>query len=88
MFRLWIFMPLYVEFYASQDGRHFIRLGRVNNTVPPQQAGAVSKYFTLKVKPQTIRYVRVIARNRGVCPPWHKGHGGKAWIFVDEVRVK
>ncbi len=84
----WIFMPLYVEFYAFRDGRHFVRLGRVNNTVPPQQASAVSKYFTLKIEPQTMRYVRVFARNRGLCPPWHKGHGGKAWIFVDEVDVK
>ena len=84
----WIFMPLYVEFYASRDGRHFTRLGRVNNSVHPQQAGAVSKYFTLKVKPQAMRYVRVFAKNRGVCPPWHKGHGGKAWIFVDEIGAK
>jgi len=24
----------------------------------------------------------------GVCPEWHKGAGGKAWLFVDEIFVE
>jgi hypothetical protein len=34
------------------------------------------------------RYVRVFARNLGVCPPWHLGRAGKAWLFVDEIVVE
>jgi hypothetical protein len=34
------------------------------------------------------RYVRVRAKNVGVCPAWHPGAGGKAWIFVDEIIVE
>lgn len=26
-------------------------------------------------------------RALGVCPPWHKGHGEKAWLFVDEISI-
>jgi hypothetical protein len=21
------------------------------------------------------------------CPPWHKGAGGKAWLFIDEIVI-
>jgi len=24
----------------------------------------------------------------GTCPDWHKGAGGKAWIFADEIIVR
>jgi hypothetical protein len=29
-----------------------------------------------------------VAINKAVCPEWHLGAGGKAWIFADEVTVK
>ncbi len=84
----WIFMPLYVTFYASNDGKHFKKLGRVNNTVSEHRQGAITKNFALHIQPTRIRYIRIVAKNRGICPPWHKGHGGKAWIFVDEISIK
>jgi len=31
------------------------------------------------------RYLKIIAQNIGVCPEWHPGAGGKAWVFVDEI---
>ena len=84
----WIFMPLYVDFFASNDGQHFKKLGRVKNTVSEHQWGAIPKNFALRIKPVRTRYIRVIAKNRGLCPAWHKGHGGKAWIFIDEITIK
>jgi hypothetical protein len=32
--------------------------------------------------------VKIHAMNRGVCPPWHLGAGGKAWLFADEIVVE
>ncbi len=29
--------------------------------------------------------VRIRAKNRKLCPPWHTGAGNKAWIFADEI---
>ena len=34
------------------------------------------------------RYIKVKATNIGECPEWHKGAGGKAWLFVDEIIVE
>jgi len=39
-------------------------------------------------QPTEARYVRVWARNRGVCPDWHPGAGGSAWIFADEIEIQ
>jgi alpha-L-fucosidase len=34
------------------------------------------------------RYVKLVAENVGICPAWHKGAGGDAWLFVDEILMK
>ena len=37
---------------------------------------------------ENCRYVHIQAINRGVCPDWHDGAGGKAWVFADEIIVE
>jgi len=71
----WIFMPEFVEFYYSTDGKTFRKLGRVNNDVPQDKWGVIIKDFTLRTKPVKARYIKVVAKNIGLCPSWHKGHG-------------
>jgi alpha-L-fucosidase len=45
------------------------------------------KDFSLKLKDASARYIRMVAKNRGVCPAWHPGTGNKAWIFADEIEI-
>jgi hypothetical protein len=35
-----------------------------------------------------VRYIRVKGVNMKTCPLWHKGAGGPAWIFSDEITVE
>jgi hypothetical protein len=85
----WIFMPEYVSFSGSSDGKNFKPLGTVKNTVSAHADGNILKNFTLRLKhPVRVRYVRVFAKSLINCPPWHKGYPGKAWIFTDEVTVR
>ena len=35
-----------------------------------------------------VRYIKIKSTNVGVCPDWHKGAGGDAWLFVDEIIVE
>ena len=84
----WIFMPLYVEFYISKDGKHFKKIGKILNPINEKEEGKIIKYFTLSGINKSARYLRVFAKNRGVCPKWHRGAGGKCWIFADEIIVK
>ncbi|RLD32949.1 MAG: glycoside hydrolase family 92 protein [Bacteroidetes bacterium] len=84
----WIFMPEWVSFEASVDSVHFKELGTVNNTINAKKDGGITKDFVLRIPKQKIRYLRVIAKNRGVCPAWHTGTGEPAWIFADEIWVE
>ncbi|MCD6347789.1 MAG: hypothetical protein J7L96_10250, partial [Bacteroidales bacterium] len=59
----------------------------VKNDLSDNLKGAFIKEFKLDVW-RTARYIRIKAKNRGVCPVWHKGAGGKAWLFADELIIE
>jgi predicted alpha-1,2-mannosidase len=84
----WIFMPDEVEFSISPDGERFEIVGVVANDVPEEYDGAIVKDFSKELVNKSGRYVRVHARNIGICPQWHKGAGHKAWIFSDEIIIE
>lgn len=84
----WIFMPLRVEFLVSPDGRKYRSLGIVNNTVSPEQDGPIIAPFDIRCEPTEARFIRVKATSLKICPAWHKGSGGPAWIFIDEIVVR
>jgi predicted alpha-1,2-mannosidase len=84
----WIFMPEYVEFEFSNDGKYFTKLGKINNKVSHEEWGTITDNFKISFYPKNIRFIKIKAKNIGICPDWHKGAGGKAWIFVDELTIK
>lgn len=82
----WIFMPESVEFYASNDGKNFYKLGSVLNQVDEKESGVVLQDFSLKLNTKT-RYIKVIAKNRKYNPDWHRAPGDICWIFADEISI-
>jgi hypothetical protein len=83
----WIFMPLEVIFYLSDDGTSFREAGIIRNDIDEHLTKPVMKEFSIEADGSKARYLKVIARNRGVCPSWHLGAGNKAWIFADEIII-
>lgn len=89
--RAWILMPQYVEFEVSEDGKKFTIVGKVENTVKPDDYTAQVKNFELTIKkPLAARYVKVKAKHFGKLPEWHQGYpfNGSAYVFVDEINFK
>ncbi len=84
----WIFMPRSVEFSVSKDGESFEAVSIALSDVPADAEGRVLKDFTAGGLDVEARFVRVLARTPGLCPSWHAGAGGKAWIFIDEIIVE
>jgi hypothetical protein len=84
----WIFLPQGVVFSAAGADSVWRPLGTIPNQTPARQSGAFSMPFQLEIQPQSLRYIRVQATNIKTCPPWHKGVGGQAWIFADEIVVE
>jgi len=84
----WIFMPLKVTFEVSTDGKIFQHAGTVVNRVDEHKKGGITKDFVLTHVDKKIRYIHVVAKNRAICPKWHKGYPNPSWIFTDEFWVK
>ena len=85
---VWIFFPTEVIFSASDDGINFKQVVEIKNNIPTTNQELMIKRFSAKVDNVKARYLKVFAKNIGVCPTWHKGAGGKAWIFADEVTIE
>jgi hypothetical protein len=85
----WIFAPTEVQFLVSNDNVHFEPFYNFKNEIEEQAEGAIVKDYSVE-KMGKARYIKVIAKNRGFCPEWHKGakDKGKAWIFLDEITVE
>lgn len=84
----WIFSPDWVEFSVSNDNSSFQSLGKVERMIPVKSGKEMRESYEIEIRNINARYIRVHAKNIGTCPSWHKGEGGKAWLFADEIIVK
>ncbi len=85
--RSWIWMPVEVSLYVSDDGKHFEQVAKVKNPVAIDDYEAHQMLLGQKLDTKG-RYVKVQATNFGTIPDWHLGAGGEAWIFIDEIVVE
>ena len=83
----WIFFPQDIRYEVSQDGKNFTEIFRGTTGVAPEKEGSIIKTVTAAAQ-TNARYIKVNAKNIGRCPPWHRGAGSKAWLFVDEIEVR
>ena len=86
--RSWILMPDRVEFYASDDNENFRLIDTVNNIVAPKDETVQAQILETFPEAINARYIKVKAYNYGTLPDWHQGHGGEAFIFIDEITVE
>ncbi len=84
----WIFPARYVEFEVSENGKDFISVAKINCPIEKTDVEDQILEYTVKLNNVTARYLRVSARNFGVCPKGHPGEGKPSWLFVDEIIVE
>ena len=84
----WIFLPSSVEFAVSDDGRDYRVVASLENRISLQTGEPLLREFAAETGNIKARFVRVRAKNIGVCPPGHPGAGDKAWLFADEIIVE
>lgn len=83
-----IFLPSSIELWGSKNGKDFKKLGELRNNIPEKNTKAFIHKYMIKMNNTEVKYIRIKARNIGVCPAWHKGAGQKAWLFCDEISVR
>ena len=81
-------LPKQVEYFVSLDGKHFDRVGVIDNTLPIDQYGGRVRDFITEFAPRDARYIQVKAHTIGNTPEWHPGAGRPAKITVDEIVVE
>jgi hexosaminidase len=84
----WIFFPQWVSFEVSTDGDDYVLLETVKNDISPWEGQRLTRVFETEKSADEVRFVRVHARNLGVCPPGHSGEGKPSWLFVSEIEVR
>lgn len=86
--RSWIWMPVKLDIYISDDGKNYKLLTSINNSVANNVYDSKEiQNLTTEFRAVKTRYVKFIAVQYGTLPDWHPGKGGKSWIFCDEVWV-
>ena len=83
----WIFTPTDIQVFTSNDGINYELLSQQAPDFAPNTEGSRIRPLGI-VKKGKARYIKVIAKPLNPIPAWHKGAGGKGWIFMDEIRIE
>lgn len=83
----WIFLPQIVSFYTASAIGKYEKVHEFNYQLDKNESiKGFIKDISAKVN-NSVRYIKIVAENINQCPSWHKGKGGKAWIFADEIII-
>ena len=80
----WIFYPEYVDIAWSMNGRQWSSTKLVPGVDRKAEGGLTMDLWSGTIG-KKARYLKLMAKNGGPCPDWHKGKGGATWIFLDEL---
>ena len=82
----WVFLPQWILLEVSDDGVNFRTVCRQE---PPEVTDMLQVVdIRLELDRVEARFLKITARNFGLCPPGHPGEGNPAWLFVDEIIVE
>ena len=85
----WIFLPDFVTVSVSNDGKEWLDIDRADfahsRSLKNTSICEAKLRFSEYTKPK--RYIKILAKNIGVCPKGHRGEGNTAWLFADEIIV-
>ncbi len=82
----WIFYPKKIAIEISQNGEDYKPIKSFEMETEISLAHEIKDLTTSHSA--MVRFIKVTAENVSVCPEWHPGAGGKAWLFVDEIVIK
>tara|TARA_B110001450_G_scaffold85386_1_gene81259 strand:+ start:5877 stop:8072 length:2196 start_codon:yes stop_codon:yes gene_type:complete len=83
-----IFVPDSVNYYISKDGTNYSMIGSVKYKISPFEMKVYVKDYVLDSINNSARFIKIEAKNRGICPHPHFNSAGKAWLYTDEILVE
>ena len=84
----YIFNPLDLVVYTSENGEDFTEIARVEIPVEGGVDDANgSQEFRIEFPETSAKYLKVTAKTIEALPEWHSAKGRPGFVFVDEVVV-
>jgi len=84
----WIFLPKEVELSIAENINKYNKIATIKNPINEKKKGQIVYDFKFNINSKKIKSLHIKANNIGTCPDWHKGAGGKSWLFIDEIIVE
>ena len=85
----WIFGPMDMTVYTSEDGESFTEVAHADYPVVGLiDDGNVCEVHTLNFPETSAKYLKVTASCIEVLPDWHPGKGSPGFLFADEIIVE
>lgn len=85
---LYLFAPKWVKLYISTDGMTYKEIDSQYFTTTTNPLAKEIVNYTYHGKSMYTRYLKIVAKNIGTNPSWHKTAGNQSRLFVDEVIVE
>ena len=84
----YIFNPLDLTVYTSEDGENFTMIAHVDFPVEGGvDEGNGNQEFKIEFPETNAKYLKVTAKTIEALPEWHSAKGRPGFVFVDEVIV-
>ena len=86
----WTFAPKEVTVMVSDDGEKFSAPVEATLEIDPTSEEMNAPQLitvSVPIEKDNVRYVRIVAKNIGRVPAWHRAKGLRAWIMTDEIYV-
>lgn len=87
----WAFAPSAVQVFVSEDGENFSLPINAKLKYAPEEQSMNSPQkvkVIVEVNQPGVKYVRLVAKNLGRIPAWHKARGLRPWVMVDEIELE
>ncbi|MFC1725402.1 alpha-L-fucosidase [candidate division KSB1 bacterium] len=85
---VWIFLPEEVSIIVYDENKEILSSRDIKYDSEKRDAAVKIKDFEAVFENIAGKFVKITAKNIKICPDWHKGAGGKAWLFVDEIIIE
>ena len=84
----WIFNPLDLVVYTSENGRDYTEVARAEYPIEGQDDTNGKKEYTVTFPETSAKYLKITSKVLEELPQWHDGRGRNSFVFIDEIIVK
>jgi hexosaminidase len=82
----WIWRPLTVEVFVSEDGMNYTSTGLTDDFIIKKEGLGIG-IMKVEFAERNAQFVKIAIANGREIPQGHPGAGNKPWLFVDEIEV-